>query len=138
MSDCDEGYNCDRCGAYVENIRESELYLRYVLGAVPLEELPREPERHIRCAPEFAQFIVDPGFEPVACDDAAELPPDVRARQERIFSLAWRRLQELAESGEPVDRYPLTPEEIECAASGKIVPDGTPTKCKFTPGNADD
>jgi len=120
MSDCDEGYNCDRCGEYVENIRESELYLRYVLGAVPLDELPREPERHIRCAPEFAQFIVADGFEPVACDepglDKGKLPPEVRKRQEAIFTLAWRRLQELAESGVPVDRYPLDPSEIEAAS----------------------
>jgi len=117
MSDCDEGYNCDRCGEYVENIRESELYLRYVLGAVPLDELPREPERHIRCAPEFAQFIVDDDFEPVASDEPDNLPPEVRKRQEAIFTLAWRRLQELAESGVPVDGYPLSSAEIE-AASG--------------------
>ena len=121
MSDCDEGYNCDRCGEYVENIRESELYLRFVLGAVPLEELPREPERHIRCAPEFAQFIVDPDFAAIECEDdelaKSGLPQEVRLRQERIFTLAWRRLQELAEAGEPVDRYPLSPEEIEEAAA---------------------
>ena len=121
MAGCDEGYNCDRCGEYVENIRESELYLRFVLGAVPIAELPREPERHIRCAPEFAQFIVDSDFEPMDCPDPAlakaALPADVRARQERVFTLAWRRLQELAEAGVPVDRYPLSSEEIERAAS---------------------
>ena len=120
MSDCDEGYNCDRCGEYVENIRESELYLRFVLGAVPLDELPREPERHIRCAPEFAQFIVDDAFEPVACEDAelakSNLPDEVRKRQERVFTLAWTRLQELAESGVPVDQYPLGSEEIQAAS----------------------
>jgi hypothetical protein len=111
MSNCDEGYNCDRCGAYVENVQESELYLRYVLGAVPMDELPREPERHIRCAPEFAQFIVDDAFEPVACNDPAldkrNLPRDVRRRQEELFTAAWRRLQEVREQGVPVDLYPL-------------------------------
>jgi hypothetical protein len=111
MSNCDEGYNCDRCGKYVENIRESELYLRYVIGAVPHAELPREPERHIRCAPEFAQYIVDPAFEAVPCEDAAlskqGLPEDVRVRQEELFTKAWLRLQELAEDGTPVDQYPM-------------------------------
>jgi len=111
VANCDEGYNCDRCGRYVENVQESELYLRYVLGAVPREELPREPERHIRCCPEFAQFIVDDDFEPVPCDDPdldkARLPADVRARQEALFTRAWRRLQEVRAQGIPVDQYPL-------------------------------
>jgi hypothetical protein len=116
MAQCDEGYGCDRCGEYVEDVQESELYLRYVLGAVPLDELPREPERHLRCSPELAQFIVDEGFPPVRCDDPAldkrNLPPEVRSRQERVLTLAWRRLQEVRALGIPVDLYPLTPEEI--------------------------
>jgi hypothetical protein len=111
VANCDEGYNCDRCGEYVENVRESELYLRYVIGAVPYSELRREPERHIRCGQEFAQFIIDPGFEPVACDDPAldkgNLPPDVRERQEQLFTKAWRRLQEVVDSGLTVEEYPL-------------------------------
>jgi len=117
MANCDEGYSCDRCGEYVQNVAVSELYLRYVLGFVPLDELPREPERHIRCAPEFAQFIVDPDFEPVVCDesrlDKRNLPADVRARQERIFTQAWRRLQEVREQGLAVDEYPLDPAVLE-------------------------
>jgi len=111
MSHCDEGYNCDRCGEYVENVRESELYLRFVLGAVPLSELPLKHAPHLLCAPEFAQFIVDPAFPAVSCDDPAlakeNLPPEVRARQEQLFTRAWRRLQEVAEAGIPVDEYPL-------------------------------
>ncbi len=117
MAHCDEGYSCDRCGEYVETVQVSELYLRYVLGAVPADELPREPERHIRCAPEFAQFIVDDAFEPIVCDDPAldkrELPPEVRARQERLFTRAWRRLQEVRELGLAVDEYPLAREELQ-------------------------
>ena len=111
MANCDEGYNCDRCGEYVENIKVSELYLRYVLGAVPQDELLKEPERHIRCSPEFAQFIVDREFAPVVCDDPAldkrKLPADVRARNEEIFTRAWRRLNEVANSPVPVDEYPI-------------------------------
>ena len=111
MANCDEGYNCDRCGKYVDNVKVSELYLRYVLGVVPAEELPREPERHIRCTPEFAQYIVHADFEPIACDDPAldkrTLPADVRRRQEKLFTRAWRRLQTVANSNLAVDEYPL-------------------------------
>src|SRR5437660_390556 len=39
MAKCDEGYRCDVCGRDVEAITDSELYLRYVLGEVPLEQL---------------------------------------------------------------------------------------------------
>ena len=82
MANCDEGYNCDRCGEYVETVQVSELYLRYGLGAVPVDELPREPERHIRCGPEFAQYILDDDFAPVVCDDPAldkrQLPDELR------------------------------------------------------------
>jgi len=111
MANCDEGYNCTICGEYVENVRESELYLRYVLGVVPGDELPREPECHIRCNAAFAQFIVDDAFPPVVCDDPAtdkrRLPPEVRARNEELFTRAWRRLQEVAGSPIPVSEYPL-------------------------------
>jgi hypothetical protein len=116
VAHCDEGYGCDRCGEYVDNVQVSELYLRYVLGAVPLDELPQEPERHIRCSPELAQFIVDDGFEPVVCDDPAfdkrRLPKPVRTRQEHVLTLAWRRLQEVRELGLAVDEYPLPPERL--------------------------
>ena len=37
MAKCDEGYRCEMCGRDVEAIAESDLYLRYVLGEVPLE-----------------------------------------------------------------------------------------------------
>ncbi|MHC4223370.1 MAG: hypothetical protein ACYSX0_10840 [Planctomycetota bacterium] len=116
MAGCDSGYYCDRCGEYVENVRDSELYLRYILGAVPLDQLRKEPERHLCCAPEFAQFIVDPGYMPVECADPAidkrNLPVEVRERQERLFTKAWRRLQEVAGSATPVDEYPFGPKEL--------------------------
>ena len=68
MAKCDEGYRCEVCGRDVEAIPESDLYLRFVLGEVPLETLHRLPERHIACNPALAQYIVDPDFPPVACD----------------------------------------------------------------------
>src|SRR4051794_38743670 len=68
MAKCDEGYRCEVCGRDVETIVESDLYLRYVLGEVPLEMIHRLPERHIACNPALAQYIVDPGFEGIGCD----------------------------------------------------------------------
>ena len=68
MARCEQGYLCEVCGQEVEEITESDLYLGYVLGEVPAEELPRRRERHIRCNPERAQYIIDPGFEPVVCE----------------------------------------------------------------------
>src|SRR5215472_16604877 len=68
MARCEEGYLCDVCGQDVAEITDSDLYLRYVLGEVPPEHLPRLRERHIRCNPAMAQFIVDPAFAPQCCD----------------------------------------------------------------------
>src|SRR5207244_12378563 len=67
MAKCDEGYRCEVCGRDVEAIADSDLYLRYVMGEVPLELLHRLPERHVRCNPALAQYIADPAFEPVGC-----------------------------------------------------------------------
>ena len=65
MAKCEQGYLCDVCGRDVENIWDSDLYLRYVIGQVDPETLHTTRERHIRCNPTLAQFIVDPGFQPV-------------------------------------------------------------------------
>ena len=65
MALCEQGYLCDVCGQEVEEMTDSDLYLRYVLGEVHPEQLHLLRERHIRCNPVTAQFIVDPGFEPV-------------------------------------------------------------------------
>jgi hypothetical protein len=115
MARCETGYLCDVCGREVEEITESDLYLRYVLGEVPPEELPRGRERHIRCNPATAQFIVDPAFPPVVCEGAfakAQLDPAFVAEEEARVTRAWRRLQELPGSGLPITAYPL-PEVLE-------------------------
>ena len=59
MAKCDEGYLCEVCGKDVANLTESDLYLRYVIGMLDPEVLHTSPERHIRCNPALAQFIVD-------------------------------------------------------------------------------
>ena len=65
MARCDTGYLCEVCGRDVEAITESDLYLRYVLGEVPIYHLHQLPERHVRCNPAVAQYVVDSRFEPV-------------------------------------------------------------------------
>lgn len=115
MALCEEGYLCDVCGAEVEQLTESDLYLRYVLGEVSPLELPRQRERHIRCNPATAQFIVDPAFAPVPCEGVfakATLDPAFVAEQEARVTRAWRRLQEIPTLGIPIPEYPL-PEVLE-------------------------
>ncbi len=110
MAKCEQGYLCDVCGAEVEEMTGSDLYLRYILGEVHPEQLHISRERHIRCNPVLAQFIVDPAFKPVACEGAfakAYLDPASVAEQEARVTRAWRRLQELPSSGLPILEYPL-------------------------------
>ncbi len=64
MAKCEEGYLCDICGGDVDGLVESDLYLRYVIGMIDPETLHTTRERHIRCNPALAQFIVDDDFPP--------------------------------------------------------------------------
>jgi hypothetical protein len=108
---CDEGYRCEVCGRDVAAVTDSDLYLRYVLGEVPLELLHRLPERHLRCNPALAQFIADPAFEPVACPgafDKAGLDPAFVADEEHRVTRGWRRLQAIPRLGLAIPEYPLT------------------------------
>src|SRR5262249_22948835 len=110
MARCERGYLCEVCGAEVEGIAESDLYLAYVLGEVPGEQLHLRRERHIRCNPERAQYIVDPAFPPVRCEGVfakEALDPDHVAAEEVRITRGWRRLQEIPSLGIPITEYPL-------------------------------
>ena len=110
MAKCEQGYLCEVCGAEVEGITESDLYLRYVLGEVEPERLPVSPERHVRCNPALAQYIVDPAFEPVRCDGPfakESLDPAWVAGEETRVTRGWRRLQEIPTLGISLLEYPL-------------------------------
>ena len=110
MARCEQGYLCDVCGKDVEAIVESDLYLRYVLGDVLPERLPLSRERHIRCNPSVAQFIVDAAFEPVPCEGPfgkQHLDPAYVADMETRVTRGWRRLQEIPTLGVPITEYPL-------------------------------
>ncbi|MDP1796688.1 MAG: hypothetical protein Q8K78_04370 [Planctomycetaceae bacterium] len=110
MAKCDQGYLCEVCGEEVEDITVSDLYLRYVLGEVEARSLMTAPERHLRCNPTVAQFIVDPAFPPVVVEGPFAKsnldPADVAQREERV-TRGWRRLQEVRALGLPISAYPL-------------------------------
>ena len=114
MAKCDEGYLCEVCGQDVAELTDSDLYLRYIVGILDPEVLPTTAERHIRCNPTLAQYIVADDFEPVVVEghfDKRQLDPQyVRARK-RLLTRGWRRLNEVAKLDIPIIEYPL-PEVI--------------------------
>jgi len=110
MARCEQGYLCEVCGEEVEDIADSDLYLRYVIGEVDAGALLSAPERHIRCNPVQAQFIVDERFAPVAVEGPfakANLDAQDVRRREDLITRGWQRLQELKAAAIPVSEYPL-------------------------------
>lgn len=110
MAKCEEGYLCEICGGDVEEITDSDLYLRYVIGQVEPEALHTTRERHIRCNPTLAQFIVDDDFEPVVVEgpfDKRTLDPADAKERERLVTRGWRRLKEVVHAESRIIDYPL-------------------------------
>ena len=111
MAKCEEGYRCDVCGRDVEQLTDSGLYLRYVVGMLDPESLHTTPERHLRCEPVLAQFIRHPDFEPVVVEgdfDKRHLDADFVRRREELLTRGWQRLRELSEQeGLSMLDYPL-------------------------------
>lgn len=110
MARCDQGYLCDVCGKEVPEIVDSDLYLSFILGLVEARALLSHPERHIRCNPVQAQFIVDERFPPVIAEgafDKRSLDPGYVRSQEELVTRGWRRLQEVGSLGIPISEYPL-------------------------------
>ena len=122
MAHCERGYLCEVCDDEVEDITVSDLYLRYVIGEIDAQALLASPERHLRCNPVQAQFIVDPAFEPVIVEgpfDKRKLDPADVARREDLITRGWRRLQELHGQGLPISDYPLVQSGKPRAESGR-------------------
>jgi hypothetical protein len=114
VAKCDEGYLCEVCGGDVATLPESDLYLRYVIGLLDPEVLHTTPERHVRCNPALAQYIVDEGFPPVECRGAFDkrlLDPQFVREREALVTRGYQRLSELEGGGEAIINYPL-PEVI--------------------------
>jgi hypothetical protein len=115
MAKCDLGYLCEVCGQDVAEITDSDLYLRYIVGMLDPEVLHTTPERHIRCNPALAQYIVADDFEPVVLTgpfDKRQLDPQYVHDQESLLIRGWRRLNEVVRLGVPIIEYPL-PEVLE-------------------------
>ena len=110
MAKCDEGYLCEICGEEVEDITDSDLYLRYVIGMIDPETLHTTPERHIRCNPALAQFILDDRFRDIDAGQFAKefLDPNFVRERESLVTRGWRRLLELRSIEElSILEYPL-------------------------------
>ncbi len=110
MAKCEEGYLCDVCGGDVGAITDSDLYLRYVIGELDPETLHTTRERHIRCDPVLAQFIVDDDFEPVVVEgdfDKRRLDCAYVRERQSLVTRGWRRLREVAGMDLPILDYPL-------------------------------
>ncbi len=113
MALCDQGYLCEVCGKEVERLRDSDLYLRYVLGLVPAERLHQEPERHLRCNPTLAQFIVHEKFQPPCFADGdfdkRILDREFVTEREQRVTAGYVRLLELQRNRRDLDitRYPI-------------------------------
>ena len=112
MVACDQGYLCEVCGEEVKNILESELYLRFVTGQISSQQLLGSPERHLRCTPVTAQFIVTtefPAIEAPGPFNKQDLDAEFVSDQESLMTRGWLRLQELSQLDEaiPLANYPL-------------------------------
>ena len=109
MAKCDEGYLCQVCGHEVENIVDSDLYLRYVLGLVDPEVLHIASERHLNCNPTLSQYIVHPEFPVVEVEgdfDKRQLDSEFVAIREQEVTGGYRRLLEVAQSDIAIVDYP--------------------------------
>lgn len=113
MARCDQGYLCRVCGKEVEDIVDSDLYLRFVIGEVDPETLHTQPECHLRCNPTLAQFITDPRFEPFVQIDGVfskdALDGHYVEERTKLVNLGYARLWEIMndEVGITVIEYPL-------------------------------
>ncbi len=124
MAKCEEGYLCDICGQDVAELTDSDLYLRYVVGMLDPEVLHTTSERHIRCNPTLAQYIVADDFDDVLVDgpfDKRQLDPAYVREREQLLTRGWQRLKEVAGLGIPIIEYPL-PEVIAKIKARSIGP----------------
>lgn len=116
MAKCEKGYLCLVCGKEVEDLVDSELYLRYTVGWLDPEKLHIAPERHLRCNPALAQFISDDRFQDMQVPAElckSQLDPEFVTKRTELLTRGYQRLLEIHQAGESVSitDYPL-PEAI--------------------------
>ncbi|MBX3424666.1 MAG: hypothetical protein KF688_03200 [Pirellulales bacterium] len=125
MAKCDEGYLCEVCGEDVAELVDSDLYMRYVIGQLDPEVLHTTAERHLRCNPTLAQYVVDPDFAAVVVEgpfDKRTLDPAFVRDREQLVTRGWRRLKELAKLDLPIIEYPLPEVRARLAEKGPNPP----------------
>jgi hypothetical protein len=100
---CEEGYRCCVCQADVEQLSESVLYLRFVIGELDPEVLHTQPECHLRCQPTLAQFITDRRFDPPVIVQGpfskSQLDPTFVRAREAMVTAGYQRLLEIQSTG---------------------------------------
>lgn len=110
MAKCDQGYPCTVCGKYVDAIKDSGLYLRYIIGDVDAGQLLNAPEHHLLCDPSLTQYIIDEEFPPVIDDgpfDKRLLGANEVREREDLVTRGWKRLLQVRKLGIPLTEYPL-------------------------------
>ena len=123
MAVCEQGYLCEVCRGEVEDLTESDLYLRFVLGEVDPETLHVQPERHLRCNPTLAQFIVADGFPAVTVAGPfakAGLDAEFVASEEARVTRGYLRLLELPALGLSIADYPLPEVRARWREAGRM------------------
>lgn len=99
MAKCEEGYLCEVCGGDVEHLRDSALYLQFVLGWIDPETLHTHRECHLRCAPAIAQFIDHPEFNPPVIVQGefgrGQLDPQFSTARTELVTRGYARLREV-------------------------------------------
>lgn len=99
MANCEEGYLCEVCGGDVEHLRDSALYLQFVIGWIDPETLHTHRECHLRCMPVLAQFIDDPRFESPSPVEGqfgrAQLDANFASERASLVTRGFQRLCEL-------------------------------------------
>lgn len=99
MAKCEEGYLCEVCGGDVEHLRDSALYLQFILGWIDPETLHTRRECHLLCAPALTQFIDDAKFAeleiPQGEFERSQLDAEFAAERAALVTRAYHRLCEI-------------------------------------------
>lgn len=98
MAKCDEGYLCEVCGEAVEELRESSLYLQFVIGWIDPETLHTHQECHLRCNPALAQFVEDDELEAIVVEgdfDRRQMDPAFVQERSELVTRGYQHLCQL-------------------------------------------
>ncbi|MFM2220037.1 MAG: hypothetical protein RL240_4355 [Planctomycetota bacterium] len=114
MAKCDQGYLCRVCGKEVDQMIDSELYLRFIIGEIDAELLHLSPECHLACNPTLSQFIDDERFsKAVQAPEGfriVDLDPRYVELRISLVSRGYRRLWEIRKERSrfpTIQAYPL-------------------------------